>query len=714
MRRLVTGANSQSWWTEIILLATILVFAISSYAISHDIHTVISHLFYIPVILACWRFPIPGVLFSVFLAVGYIGIEHYIPGRELLDSDAAFRGILFVCIGGVVAYLSSYLRSREESYHRLLSTIDTGVVVMDKQGFILYLNSYAQHVLDRKGKQVLNTKLSDYSDNSDEIDQLLTDCSKTIPEPHSCELFLRRNDGFPVPVFLTCYCDRMGDYIGTLTDLSEEKWMSRELNSSRAITRILIDAIPEGIFLTDTRGVLLQVNQACRVITGWEEGAKGELKPEFWESESVLSLSKGLSSAARDRESEEYTLILNSESGSNHYETTLIPVPDENGVITRIAGVFHDITAQEKYFQKIREREEYLRMILDGLPLATVVIDPAHKVLTVNKAISMLFEREVADLIDTDTHQLLLFPLRQRPLLCDIMVENEVDVLLDEWYQGLYAPSPTVPGAFEVIDYYPHIGDAGKWIRSTAARLVDENGGIIGAVETFEDFNSRKEAEETIRMSEERFKVASHIATDLIFEYDPKSDQIEWLGDIEKWLGLKSPGLVRTLTGWTTLLHHDDVSRIKSAFIQHVLTGDPIGEELRIKHRNGQYQVWIIKAVALFNANLQQIKTVGVMTDISEIRDIEEAKKKALIAIEKNIEQFAILGDHIRNPLQVISGYNALLDGEYSDKIALQIQHINSIVDQLDKGWIESDSIREFLRRHYGIAKERDMINREI
>lgn len=709
MRRRVTGANSQDGWIGIILLATILVFGISSYAISHDIHTVISHLFYIPVILACWRFPIPGVLFSVFLAIGYIGIEHYIPGRDLLDSDAVLRGLLFVCIGGVVAYLSSYLQFREESYRRLLSTIDSGVVVMDKQGFILYLNTYAQHVLDRKGKQVLHTKLSDYSDNPDEVDQLLIECSKTSPEQHSRELFLRRNDGFPVPVFLTCYCDKMGDFIGTLTDLSEEKWMSHELDSSRAITRILLDAIPEGVFLADTRGVLLQVNQACHAITGWEEGIKAELNPELWEPDSVLSLTNGLSYAARDRESEEFTLISNSQSGSYHYEATLIPVPDENGVVTRIAGVLHDITAQEKYFQKIREREEYLRMILDGLPLATVVIDPAHTVLTVNKALSMLFEQEVADLIDSDTHQLLLFPLRERPLLCDIMVENEVDVLLDEHYEGLYAPSPTVPGAFEVIDYYPHIGEAGKWIRSTAARLVDENGGIIGAVETFEDFNSRKEAEETIRMSEERFKVASHIATDLIFEYDQKTDQIEWFGDIEKWLGLKSPGIVRTLTGWTTLLHHDDISRIKGAFIQHVLTGEPINEELRIKHRNGQYQVWIIKAVALFNTNLQQIKTVGVVTDISEIRDIEEAKKKALIAIEKNIEQFAILGDHIRNPLQVISGYNALLDGVYSDKIAAQIQHINSIIDQLDKGWIESDSIREFLRRHYGIAEKKEV-----
>ncbi|NLL10536.1 MAG: hypothetical protein GX268_06560, partial [Methanomicrobiales archaeon] len=41
--------------------------------------------------------------------------------------------------------------------------------------------------------------------------------------------------------------------------------------------------------------------------------------------------------------------------------------------------------------------------------------------------------------------------------------------------------------------------------------------------------------------------------------------------------------------------------------------------------------------------------------------------------------------------------------GEYAREIASQIAQVNRIVDQLDKGWIESESIRDFLRRHYGI-----------
>ena len=42
--------------------------------------------------------------------------------------------------------------------------------------------------------------------------------------------------------------------------------------------------------------------------------------------------------------------------------------------------------------------------------------------------------------------------------------------------------------------------------------------------------------------------------------------------------------------------------------------------------------------------------------DITDKKQNETVKRKALEQIEKNIEQFAILGDHIRNPLAVIVG----------------------------------------------------------
>jgi len=87
--------------------------------------------------------------------------------------------------------------------------------------------------------------------------------------------------------------------------------------------------------------------------------------------------------------------------------------------------------------------------------------------------------------------------------------------------------------------------------------------------------------------------------------------------------------------------------------------------------------------------------------DISERRMMEELKKKAFTQIDKNIEQFAILNDQIRNPLTLLMIYAEEMDSPDGEKILEQITRIDKLVDKLDKGLLESEKVRAFLRRYY-------------
>jgi signal transduction histidine kinase len=100
-------------------------------------------------------------------------------------------------------------------------------------------------------------------------------------------------------------------------------------------------------------------------------------------------------------------------------------------------------------------------------------------------------------------------------------------------------------------------------------------------------------------------------------------------------------------------------------------------------------------------------KPICIMTsfiDITDRKQMEIVKREALEQIEQNIEQFAILGDHIRNPLAVIMGLSSLAPGEISDKIILQAREIDRIITQLDMGWIESEKVRDFIKRYYMVG----------
>lgn len=88
--------------------------------------------------------------------------------------------------------------------------------------------------------------------------------------------------------------------------------------------------------------------------------------------------------------------------------------------------------------------------------------------------------------------------------------------------------------------------------------------------------------------------------------------------------------------------------------------------------------------------------------DVTDRRRFEETlKEEGLSQIERNMEQFQILNDQIRNPLQAIRGYLALAEHEYAGKIEDQVLSIDCLVARLDTGWLESEKVRTFLYRHY-------------
>jgi len=78
--------------------------------------------------------------------------------------------------------------------------------------------------------------------------------------------------------------------------------------------------------------------------------------------------------------------------------------------------------------------------------------------------------------------------------------------LVPRWYSGKYIKSPLIEDAYEATDFFPAIGEDGKWLRFTAAAIRDSKGMIVAAIETLEDITERKIAEEALKKSEIRFR----------------------------------------------------------------------------------------------------------------------------------------------------------------------------------------------------------------
>jgi len=99
--------------------------------------------------------------------------------------------------------------------------------------------------------------------------------------------------------------------------------------------------------------------------------------------------------------------------------------------------------------------------------------------------------------------------------------------------------------------------------------------------------------------------------------------------------------------------------------------------------------------------------------DISDYKRLEEQiEKEGITQIEHNMEQFQILNDQIRNPLQAIMGYVNLDCIQYRQRIMEQIELIDNLVSCLDHGWVESEKVRKFLLRHYHDDPDKELVTK--
>lgn len=141
--------------------------------------------------------------------------------------------------------------------------------------------------------------------------------------------------------------------------------------------------------------------------------------------------------------------------------------------------------------------EALLNGINQQCPIPQLIIDKAHRVVFWNRALETYTGIRADEIAGTRDQWRAFYPL-PRPIMADLLVDGDVEAL-PRWYAGKYRKSKLIEEAYEATDFFPHIGERGTWLYFTAAPIRDENGQIIGALETLEDVTERKRAEEALQ-----------------------------------------------------------------------------------------------------------------------------------------------------------------------------------------------------------------------
>jgi len=266
------------------------------------------------------------------------------------------------------------------------------------------------------------------------------------------------------------------------------------------------------------------------------------------------------------------------------------------------------------------------------------------------------------------------------------------DLWVDPAHKNAFLMALKTLGSVENLETRFHAKARGeRWVLISAGKLLNDQ-----FVCTIIDITDRKKAEEAVLIKD--YAISSSINAIAIFDLDFSityvNNSLIRMMEFSHEKELIGKNASRFIPSATAFEEIRDALQNKGSWF---------GEIVLQKYNKMPFYV-------LLWANLvtdEKGKPICIMVsfiDITDTKQMETAKRKALEQIEKNIEQFAILGDHIRNPLAVIVGLSSLAPGDISEKIILQAREIDRIITQLDMGWIESEKVRDFIKRYYMVG----------
>jgi len=175
------------------------------------------------------------------------------------------------------------------------------------------------------------------------------------------------------------------------------------------------------------------------------------------------------------------------------------------------------------------------------------------------------------------------------------------------------------------------------WGRLSISLLKGRPSPLVVAM--VEDITDKRTAEESVRASEERLRLAHQAARIGTFERNVRTGVVTWTPEMESMYGLPLGSFGKTQAAFENLIHPDDRARVIGLVDSALKTGQPTAGEWRVAWPDGSIH-WIAGRWQVFmNASGEPQRVVGANIDVTERKRTEEA----LLALNRALEAQAEL-----------------------------------------------------------------------
>lgn len=535
------------------------------------------------------------------------------------------------------------IRDSEEKRKLIMNAALDAIICIDMEGLVTFWNPQAEKIFGWKEEEISGKKLSQFiipEKHREALDQGVsinkkTSNSKRINKVLELSGMRKSGEEFPIEVAVMHIQQEHDEFLcAFIRDITDRKEFLQKIQESEEKYRNLFDnsPIPKWIYDLETLQIL-EVNQAATEHYGYTKEAfkrknLRDLRPAE-DIELLESAIRTISKKGKIQFGQWRHIKANGELIYVEVVGNFIPFNGREAMLIAIL----DITERKEALEKIQESEASLAEAQRLAKMGSWNFDFINDRLTWSEGLYHVFD--VNKETFHETHESFLDLVeeadREKVRQTSLHTQETGDSFTIEYR------ITTPKGEKRVIQEHGY-------------GQKDETGKVIRLFGTAQDITERKNAEEAIKQSNERFEYVTRATFDAIWDWEIEAD-ITYYGEGFKTVFRLDPQLLQNdQYSWDNRIHPEDLQAVLISLQESI--NDNLRQywiqEYRFLNGSNEYAYVRDKAIILRDAAGKAIRMIGAMQDITPLKEAEirlTYERNMMRAIIDNIPDYIYVKD---------------------------------------------------------------------
>ena len=202
--------------------------------------------------------------------------------------------------------------------------------------------------------------------------------------------------------------------------------------------------------------------------------------------------------------------------------------------------------------------------------------------------------------------------------------------------------------------------DGHEFAAELSLSAIRLDGGFLVA-SFLHDITARKQAEEQLRLSEERYDLVARATSDIVWDWNVVTGVLTWNKALQRTCRYRSDQIGTTMEWWYNCIHPADRERVVTG-THAVLNGalELWTDEYRFARGDGTYATVLARGHVVRNARGEAVRMIGSMVDITERKLEEQAQRfiaQASALLDTSLDQDVILNSLARLAVPTLADF---------------------------------------------------------